>query len=94
LAHPPATGYTAPQMFDRLYLPFLGLAAAAAIALALVWPQGDGARSWGPFGRTPEQQRPEVQAAMQRENEAAERRAKQTRDALRALQTQAIAPGQ
>jgi hypothetical protein len=79
-------------MLDRLYLPFLGLAAAAAIALALVWPQGQGARSPGPFGRTPEQQRPEVQAAMQRENAAAERRSRQTRDALRAMQNQTLAP--
>ena len=34
-------------MLDRLYLPLLGLATAAAIALALVWPQGLGDRSPG-----------------------------------------------
>jgi hypothetical protein len=81
-------------MLDRLYLPFLGIVAAAAIALSLVWPQGQGARSPGPFGRTPEQQRPEIQAAMQRETEAAQRRVRQARDAVRALQTQSIAPTQ
>jgi hypothetical protein len=81
-------------MLDRLFLPFLGLAAAAAIALGMVWPQGLGARSPAPFGHTPEQQTPAAQAAMRRENEAAERRMSQARDAVRALQAQAIAPGQ
>jgi len=81
-------------MFDRLYMPFLALAALAAIALSLVWPQGQGARSPGPFGQIPEQQRPEVQAAMQREDQAAQQHARAARDAVRALQTQAIAPSQ
>jgi hypothetical protein len=81
-------------MLDRLFLPFLGLAALAAIALSLVWPQGLGARSPAPFGHLPEQQRPEVQAAMIRENEAAERRVNAARAAVRAAQAQAIAPGQ
>jgi hypothetical protein len=35
---------------DRLFFVLMGLAAAAAVALALVWPQGLGARSPGPFG--------------------------------------------
>jgi len=81
-------------MLDRLYLPLLGLAALAAVALALVWPQGLGARSPAPFGHTPLQQTPAMAAAMQREAEAAQRRANQARDAVRELQTQAIAPGQ
>jgi hypothetical protein len=81
-------------MLDRLYLPFLGLVAAAAIALSLVWPQGLGARSPGPFGHTPAQQTPQMKAALQREAQSAQRRARQARDAVRALQTQAIAPGQ
>ena len=81
-------------MLDRLYLPLLGLAALAAIALALVWPQGLGARSPGPFGSTPLQQTPAMAAAMQREAEAAQRRANQARAAVRELQTQAIAPAQ
>ena len=81
-------------MLDRLFLPFLGLLAAAAVALSLVWPQGLGARSPGPFGRTPEQQTPSMQAAMKRENEAAQRRNAQARASLRSLQSQAIAPNQ
>jgi hypothetical protein len=81
-------------MLDRLYLPFLGLVTAAAIALSLVWPQGLGARSPGPFGHTPAQQTPAMQAAMQRENEAAQRRISQARAAVRSVQSQAIAPNQ
>ena len=81
-------------MLDRLYLPFLGLLALVAIALSLVWPQGLGARSPAPFGRMPEQQTPAMQAAMKRENEAATRRLKDTRDTVRTMQAQAIAPGQ
>jgi hypothetical protein len=81
-------------MLDRLYLPFLGLAAAAAIALALVWPQGMGARSPAPFGHAPELQTPEMQAAMRRESEAVGRRNAEARATARTLQSQAIAPGQ
>jgi hypothetical protein len=81
-------------MFDRFYLPFLGLATAAVIALALVWPQGLGARSPTPFGHTPVQERADVKAAMARENDAVQQRAQQTRDAVRALQAQTYAPGQ
>lgn len=79
-------------MLDRLYLPILGLAAVLVIALAMVWPQGYGARSPGPFGHTPIQQTPEMKAAMKREHEAAQARASQAREAVRDLQTQAIAP--
>lgn len=75
-------------------MPMLGLAALAAIALSLVWPQGLGARSPGPFGQVPEQQKPEVQAAMRRETEAAQRRMNDARDTVRTLQSQAIAPGE
>jgi hypothetical protein len=64
-------------MSDRIVLPALALLAAALIGLALVWPQGLGARSPGPFGSQPVQQRPEVQAAIQREEAAAARRAQQ-----------------
>ena len=81
-------------MLDRLYMPLLGLAAVAAIALSLVWPQGLGARSPGPFGRMPEQQTPAMQAAMKRENDAAAQRMNDTRTTVRNLQSQAIAPGQ
>ena len=81
-------------MLDRLYLPFLGLAALAAIALALVWPQGLGDRSPPPFGHTPVQRTPAMKAAMQRETENAQRRLNQAREAVRDLQSQAIAPSQ
>jgi hypothetical protein len=81
-------------MLDRLFLPILGCAALAAVALALVWPQGLGARSPAPFGHTPVQQTPEMQAAMKRETETAVRRVTQAREAVRSLQQQAIAPSQ
>lgn len=81
-------------MLDRFYLPLLALGAAAAIALALVWPQGLGDRSPAPFGHTPLQQTPEMQAAMRRETEAAQKRVDQAREAVRNIQTQAIAPAQ
>ena len=37
-------------MLDRLTLPALVLLAAGMIALAMVWPQGQGAQSPAPFG--------------------------------------------
>ena len=79
-------------MLDRLYMPLLALAAVAAIALALVWPQGLGARSPGPFGRTPVQQTPEMKAKMKRQHDAAQEQLKQARDAVRELQNQALDP--
>jgi hypothetical protein len=81
-------------MLDRLYLPILALATVAAVALALVWPQGLGDRSPGPFGHTPVQRTPEMRAAMQREAEAAQRQAQQAREAVRNIQNHAIAPSQ
>ena len=72
-------------MLDRLYLPLLALAALAAIGFSLVWPQGLGARSPGPFGSTPVQQTPAMQAAMKAETEAAVRRVEQARAAVRNL---------
>ena len=81
-------------MLDRLYLPFLGIIAVAAIALALVWPQGLGDRSPPPCGHTPLQRTPAMQAAMKRETEAAQRRLNQAREAVRNIQNEAIAPTQ
>jgi hypothetical protein len=81
-------------MLDRLYLPLLALAALAAIALAVMWPQGLGDRAPAPFGHEPVQRTPEMQAAMRRETEAAQRRVDQTREAVRNIQNQAIAPHQ
>jgi hypothetical protein len=38
---------------DRLFYPLAAIVAAALIALALQWPQGQGAASWGPFRVAP-----------------------------------------
>ena len=81
-------------MLDRFYLVLLGLGAVAAIGLSLVWPQGLGDRSPAPFGHAPVQQSPQMQAAMRRETEAAQRRVDQARQAVRNIQNQAIAPAQ
>ena len=81
-------------MLDRLYLPALALAAIAAVALASVWPQGFGDRSPAPFGSTPLQRTPAMQAAMKRETAAAQRRTNQARAAVRDLQAQTLAPSQ
>lgn len=93
LARSGASGYIRP-MLDRLYMPLLAAVTLLTIALAMVWPQGMGDRSPGPFGHTPVQQTPEMQAKMKREHEAAQERIRQARDAVRDLQTQAIAPSQ
>ncbi|MBA4793032.1 hypothetical protein [Phenylobacterium sp.] len=79
-------------MFDRLFFPLLGLATVLTVALALVWPQGLGARSPGPFGHTPVLQTPEMQAAMKRQTEASQRRIEAAREAVQDLQTQAVTP--
>jgi hypothetical protein len=81
-------------MLDRFYLVLLGLGAVTAVGLSLVWPQGLGDRSPAPFGHAPVQRSPEMQAAMRRETEAAERRVDQARQAVRNIQNQAIAPAQ
>jgi hypothetical protein len=81
-------------MLDRLFMPFLGIAALCAVALALAWPQGLGARSPAPFGREPVLQSAEMQAAMKRETDANARRISNARAAVRAAQANALAPGQ
>ena len=77
-------------MLDRFFMPILAALAVAAVALAMVWPQGLGARSPGPFGSTPVQQTPEMQAKMKRETEASEKRLRQAREAVSDLQSQAM----
>ena len=62
-------------MLDRLALPLIVLTAALVIALAMVWPQGYGARAPAPFGHTPIQQTPAMKAALQREHDQAMRAA-------------------
>jgi hypothetical protein len=79
-------------MLDRLYLPLLALLSAAVIALAAVWPQGLGDQSPAPFGRFPVQRTPAVQAAMKREQAAAQQRQTRAREAVRELQSQQFAP--
>lgn len=69
----------------------MALAAAMVIALALVWPQGVGARSPGPFGHDPVLQTPEMQAAMKRQTEASQKRINQARETMRDMQADAIA---
>jgi hypothetical protein len=53
-------------MSDRLLFSLMGLCSAMMIAFALVWPQGLGARSPGPFGHTPVQQTAAAKAARAR----------------------------
>jgi hypothetical protein len=81
-------------MLDRFFLPLIVLAAGAAIALALVWPQGLGDRSPPPFGHEPVQRTPKMQAAMKRETEAAQRHLDEAREAVRNIRNQAVAPNQ
>jgi hypothetical protein len=69
-------------MPDRIFMPLMGLIAAALIAFSLVWPQGQGDRSWGPFGHTPIQQTPQMKASIQREKDAAARRDAAARKAI------------
>ena len=81
-------------MLDRLYLPFLGLAAIAAVALAMVWPQGLGDRSPAPFGHAPVLRTPEMQAKMKAETEASESQRRARREAAQQLQSQVLSPTQ
>ena len=53
-------------MRDRTLFALMGLGAALMIALALVWPQGLGARSPGPFGHPPVQESAQARAAKAR----------------------------
>jgi hypothetical protein len=72
-------------MPDRIFMPLMGLVAAALITLSLVWPQGEGDRSWGPFGHTPVQQTPEMKARIQKEKDAAIRRDEAAKKAVEAV---------
>lgn len=64
-------------MPDRILMPFLALIGLAMIAFSLVWPQGYGDRSPGPWGTTPIQQTPEMRAKIQREKDSAALRQQQ-----------------
>ena len=81
-------------MLDRLYLPALIALTIGLVSLAMVWPQGLGDRSPGPFGHTPVQQTPEMKAAMAKESTEANERAARAKQALIDLQAQTLAPTQ
>lgn len=66
-------------MPDRLFMPLMALIGLAMIALSLVWPQGYGDRSPGPWGSVPLQQTPEMRVKIQREKDAAALREQQAR---------------
>jgi hypothetical protein len=53
-------------MQDRVLFPLISVLALAMIGLALVWPQGLGARSPWPFGHAPTQQSQETKVARAR----------------------------
>jgi len=63
-------------MSDAVFFALAGLVAAVVVALALVWPQGLGARSPGPFGHAVTME-PAAAAAQAMEAEAAARAAAQ-----------------
>ena len=67
-------------MPDRILMPFLALIGLAMIAFSLVWPQGYGDRSPGPWGTVPIQQTPEMRARIQREKDAARLHEQQARE--------------
>ncbi|OYU69348.1 MAG: hypothetical protein CFE28_04620 [Alphaproteobacteria bacterium PA2] len=81
-------------MLDRLFLPALIALTIGLVSLAMVWPQGLGDRSPGPFGHTPVQQTPEMKAAMAKESTEANERAARAKQALIDLQAQTLAPTQ
>ena len=81
-------------MLDRLFLPALIALTIGLVGLAMVWPQGLGDRSPGPFGHTPLQQTPEMKAAMAKESTEANERAARAKQALIDLQAQRLAPTQ
>ena len=82
------------RLSDRWFFGGLAALTVAVIVLAALWPQGLGDRSPAPFGHPPVQRSAAMQAAMKRETEAAQGSLNQARDAVRDLQSQAIAPSQ
>lgn len=81
-------------MPDRLFFPALVALAILMIAVAMVWPQGLGDQSPGPFGHTPAQQTPAMKAAMKRESEASNQRLDRAKQTVTDLQARTIAPTQ
>jgi hypothetical protein len=81
-------------MLHRFFFPAIVVLALAMTALALVWPQGLGDRSPGPFGHTPIQRTPAMQAAMRREHDSAQQDLARARAVVTDRQAEAIAPQQ
>jgi hypothetical protein len=69
-------------MPDRIFMPLMALIGLAMIAFSLVWPQGYGDRSPGPWGSVPIQQTPEMRAKIQREKDAAALHEQQARQQM------------
>jgi hypothetical protein len=67
---------------DRLFYPLAALVAAGLIALAIVYPQGQGDRSPGAFGHPPELQT-QAAIAMLRHNAQLEADAKKAADGIK-----------
>jgi hypothetical protein len=66
-------------MPDRIFMPLMALIGLAMIVFSLVWPQGYGDRSPGPWGSVPLQQTPEMRVKIQREKDAAAMHEQQAR---------------
>lgn len=81
-------------MPDRIFLPLCALVALAMVALSLVWPQGYGDRSPGPFGSMPIQQTPEMKALIEKEKTAAQRSDDRRRREAEAAAAAGADPGQ
>jgi hypothetical protein len=71
-------------MSDRLTLSLLALFAALMIGFAATWPQGLGDRSPWPFGHTPVQWTPAMQAALARADAKAQQQVQENRAAAEA----------
>jgi hypothetical protein len=69
---------------DRIFYPLAALVAAGLIALAMVYPQGEGDRSPGPFGHPPTQQTAAA-IALVRHNAKVDQ---ETKKAAQAMKTQ------
>ena len=70
---------------DRIFYPLAALFAAGLIALAMVYPQGEGDRSPGPFGHPPTQQTAAA-VALARHNTKIDQETKKAAQAMKAQQ--------
>lgn len=70
---------------DRIFYPLAALVAGALIALAMVYPQGEGAQSPAPFGHITTQ-RSQAALALARRNARLELEIKKATDAIKRQQ--------